>query len=153
MKKYFTKKYILTAFIAFLIIGQFFPIDKKTPTTDATKDFINVTKHSEELAFHLKSACYDCHSNETKYPWYTSVFPFSRWIGGHIKNGRKTLNFSEWADLEKNKKIQKLEASIDAIETNWMPMKTYVFMHPQAKMEELDKKALIKWFKKLSNEL
>lgn len=153
MKKLLTKRNILIAFIAFLVIGQFFPIDKTNPPLTPEKDFITATNPPAKLASFIKNACYDCHSHEATYPWYTSVFPVSRWIGGHIKNGRKKLNFSTWEDYDKNKKIQKLEASVEAIETNWMPMKTYVFMHPEAKMTDNEKLELATWFKELGQKL
>ncbi len=153
MKKIINLKNILLLLLLVFIVGQFFPIDKSQPAVDPSKDFIQTSNASAAVKGFVKNACYDCHSNEVKYPWYTNIFPVSRWIGGHIKNGKKKLNFSVWAEYDKNKKIHKLEECIEAVETNWMPLKSYVFMHPEAKMTDNEKKQLIAWFKRESERL
>lgn len=153
MKKLLNIRIILFVLIAILIIGQFFPIDKTNPPLTPEKDLINTMNPPAAIAGFIKNACYACHSNEVKYPWYTSVFPVSRWIGGHIKNGRKKLNFSTWADYDTNKKIHKLEECVEAVETNWMPLKSFVFMHPEAKMSAEERQALVDWFKSEAKKL
>ena len=147
MKKYL--KYIVIAFIIFMIVAQFFPIDKTNPPADMSKDFISVTNPPAKVAEHIKVACYDCHSYHTKYPWYTSIAPVSWWIKGHMDNGKKHLNFSIWGDYSDKKKDHKLEECIEFVEKNWMPLLSYKIAHPESKLSDQEREELITFFKKL----
>jgi len=147
MKKYI--KPIVIALIAFLVIAQFFPIDKTNPTSDQSLDFITLTNPPLAIAHNLEIACYDCHSNQSKYPWYTNVAPISWWIKGHIDNGRKHLNFSNWGEYKDGKKDHKLDECIDLVEKNWMPLLTYKIAHPDSKMSEEERMEMIAFFKSL----
>ncbi len=143
------KKKIGIGLILLLIIIQFFQIDKTKPTYDKSADILSLHPTNDNIKNSLINACYDCHSNETEYPWYTSVTPLSWWIKGHIKNGREELNFSEWASYNSDKKNHKLEESIEMVEDGKMPPKSYKMMHSDAKISDADKKALLDWFKSL----
>ncbi|MFT4537082.1 MAG: hypothetical protein ACJA1A_003777 [Saprospiraceae bacterium] len=147
MKKYL--KYIGIALAVFLIVAQFFPIDKTNPPADMTKDFIEINDPSAQIAEHIKVACYDCHSHHTKYPWYTNVAPVSWWIKGHMENGMKHLNFSTWGDYSQKKKDHKLDECIDFVEKNWMPLLTYKIAHPESKLTDGERADLIAFFKGL----
>ena len=147
MKKYL--KLISIALAVFLIVAQFFPINKTNPPSDMTKDFISMTNPSTQIAEHIKVACYDCHSHHTKYPWYTNVAPVSWWIKGHMNNGMKHLNFSTWGDYSKKKKDNKLDECIDMVEKNWMPLLTYKIAHPESKLTDEVRTNLITFFKSL----
>jgi hypothetical protein len=70
------KKFLIVILVAFVII-QFFPIDKTNPPVNIGMDFVNIKNTPENTAQVLKTSCYDCHSNETKYPWYSSIAPSS----------------------------------------------------------------------------
>lgn len=141
------KKKILIGVVAALIIMQFFRIDKTTPKHDASTDFINMSQGDTEVTKLLKVACYDCHSYDTEYPWYTNVAPLSFWIKGHIKGGRQKLNFAEWASYDDGKRNHKLEESIEEIEEAHMPLKSYTWLHPESKLSETDKTKLVAWLK------
>lgn len=142
-------KLISIALAVFLIVAQFFPINKTNPPSDMTKDFISMTNPSTQIAEHIKVACYDCHSHHTKYPWYTNVAPVSWWIKGHMNNGMKHLNFSTWGDYSKKKKDNKLDECIDMVEKNWMPLLTYKIAHPESKLTDEVRTNLITFFKSL----
>lgn len=142
-----TKKHLWWLIPVILLIIQFFPINKSVPQTALTDDFVGVNQMPNDIAVHFKGACYDCHSNETNYPWYTDVAPVSWWIAGHIKNGRNNLNFSEWGTYPIHKQISKLEESYEVIEDKRMPPKSYRFMHKAAQLSEADKTALVEWLK------
>ena len=90
------KKIIVIVLVAFVII-QFFPIDKTNPPLEPGMDFINIKNTPPDVAKLIKTSCYDCHSNETKYPWYASIAPSSWFLKHHIDEGRKELNFSTFA--------------------------------------------------------
>ena len=126
---------------------QFFNrIDKTNPEVNVRKDFINTENVPIDVAKVLKIACYDCHSHETKYPWYTNVNPVSWWLKGHIDHGRKQLNFSTWQDYsEEDRKHAKKEV-IEVVEEKRMPLTPYWIMHPAAKISPEQRKLLTDFF-------
>ena len=83
MKKFFSLKRILLVLLAAFILMQFFRIDTNNPSSPPEKDLIALTKPSAEVASLLREACYDCHSNDTKYPWYSQIAPVSWATGFH----------------------------------------------------------------------
>jgi len=110
-------------------------------------DFINLTNPSDDISAMLKTACYDCHSHETKYPWYSNIAPVSWWIKGHIDEGKKNLNFSEWGNYPLKKANHKLEESAEEVEEKHMPITPYMFTHPAAKISSEQRTALVDFFK------
>lgn len=140
-------KRILLGLVAVLVILQFFRIDKTNPPLDQPNDFITQTNPPQEIAALLKDACYDCHSHETKYPWYTNIAPVSWWIKDHIDEAREHLNFSIWGTYEAKKRAHKLEECYEEVEEKHMPLKSYTWMHPEAKLDESQRSKLVKWFK------
>ena len=140
-------KYTLIGLVVVLVIMQFFPIDKTNPPVDIAKDYITLAQPPTKIVKLLKDACYDCHSNEVKYPWYTSVAPISWWIKGHIDHGRKHLNFSIWGDYSDKKKNHKLEECVEFVEETRMPLLSYIIAHPEARMSEEDRAELVEWFR------
>lgn len=147
MKKIITKKNILIGFIALFILIQFFRIDKSTLPVNPKTDFISTLQCSDDVSGVLKKACYDCHSNQAQYPWYTNIAPVSWWIKHHINEGSHHLNFSIWETYTAKRKDHKLEECIEMIEEDEMPMKSYTWMHKEAKLTLDEKQLLINWFK------
>ncbi|MGK0387660.1 MAG: hypothetical protein ACI94Y_000386 [Maribacter sp.] len=141
------KKKILIGVVAVLIIMQFFRIDKTAPPHDPATDIITMTGADTEMISLLKGACYDCHSYDSKYPWYTNVAPFSFLIKGHIKGGRQNVNFAEWASYDIDKRKYKIEECIEVIEDGRMPMKSYTWLHPEAKLTDEQRNKLTAWMK------
>ena len=147
MKIKFTIKRIGIALLIILIIIQVFRINKTNSPVNEQTDFIAVTQTNPEVATILKNACYDCHSNQPTYPWYTNVAPVSWWIKYHINEGSKHLNFSIWQTYTTKRKDHKLEECIEMIEEGEMPMNSYTWMHSEAKLTDAQKLLLIDWFK------
>lgn len=147
MKKYLTFKKITLTILVLLVLAQFIRIDKTTKPVDPSKDFISVTGASAEVAEVLKSACYDCHSDQPVYPWYTNVAPVSWWIKHHINEGSHHLNFSIWSTYTEKRRNHKLDECIEMVEENEMPMSSYTWMHSEAKLSDAQKLALVEWFK------
>jgi hypothetical protein len=142
------KKVLIALVLLFLII-QIFRIDKSNPAIEPSSDFLSITKPSAEVTGLLMSACYDCHSNSTKYPWYTNVSPVSWWIKHHVNEGRAELNFSEWAGYSSRKKDHKLDEAVEMIEGNEMPLDSYTWTHEEAKLNAEQKQTLIAFFNSL----
>lgn len=146
------RKIIKTALIiaaVLLVIIQFFQIDKTNPKVDVAQDFIQNTNPPTEIANLLTTACYDCHSHTTKYPWYTNVQPFAWWIKGHVDNGNKHLSFSTWNSYSAKKKAHKIEEMIEMVEGKEMPMLSYMIGHNEAWIDAEQRQALVTWFKTL----
>lgn len=141
------KKNILFVLLAILVVIQFFQIDKTNPESEPAHDFIAIENPPEHLAKMLKDACYDCHSNEVKYPWYTNVQPIAWWIKGHIRNGCGELNYSEWKDYNDADKPTALREMADKIEKRHMPPKSYRWMHTEAKFSDEQITELVAYFR------
>ncbi len=149
MKKYI--RYGGLGLLGILIILQFFQISKTNPPVIAEQDFLKIHKTSDEVAKVIRAACYDCHSHETKYPWYTNIVPLSWWINNHIKHGREELNFSVWATYSAKKADHKLEESTEKVSEKKMPLKSYTLTHSDAKLSDTQIKLLADYFEGLRN--
>ncbi len=130
-----------------LVVIQFFRIDKTNPAYNEADDFINIAQPPLEIATLIKAACYDCHSHQSKYPWYSNIAPISFMLQHHIEEGRQHLNFSMWGTYQEKKADHKLEECVEELEEGNMPMKPYIIMHSEAKMTATQKVTLEKWFK------
>ena len=140
-----TIRIILGMLVAGLVVAQFFQPDRNLGEIDRGVDLVNSTIVPEEVALLLKSSCYDCHSNHTKYPWYSKISPVSWFLEDHIREGKEALNFSQWASLEKNEKIGKLADICDEIDSGSMPLKSYLLIHGDAKLTLAELESLCVW--------
>lgn len=101
----------------------------------------------------LKNACYDCHSNNTSYPWYFSIQPVGWILAKDIENGKAKLNFSEFGSLASRRQISKLQGIANQIEGGTMPLPAYQFMHASARLTEEEKRVLIDWIQETNDKL
>jgi hypothetical protein len=104
---------------------------------------------SDDVHAILRNKCYDCHSNNTTYPWYTYVQPIGWWMAAHIYEGKEHLDFSEFKTYAPKKAKHKLEELSDAINEGWMPLDTYLWMHHDAEITPADRDAINAWLKTL----
>jgi heme-binding protein len=146
-------KIILYSLGAILIVMQFFRIDKTNPPVDPTLDMMNAVQAPNEIKQIIKTSCYDCHSNESTYPWYTNVAPVSWWVKGHINEAREEMNFSEWGSFTLKRKDHKLEELVEEIDEKEMPLTSYLILHGEAKLSSEQRSQLINWAKKLRQDL
>ena len=124
------KKKGFIATIIGLIIIQFFPISKESQSIDSSLDFIITQPDlSETEVTLLKTSCMDCHSYETSFPGYTRWQPIGWWTRGHVRGGRKKLNFSEWNNYSNEDKVFIARKCIEVLEEGRMPLKSYTWMH------------------------
>ncbi len=141
---------ILIYIIGLLIGLQFVPLSQqKVEKVAASQAFENIVTGSEAQITLLKNACYDCHSNDTKYPWYAQVAPVSLWINGHIKGARGKLNFSTWQQYDTETQKHKLRESAEEIRDGHMPPKSFKFMHSGAKMTDNQAEDLAVWLESI----
>lgn len=101
----------------------------------------------------LKRSCTDCHSNNTRYPWYAEVQPFGWFLDDHIRKGKKDLNLDEFAEYSNRKKISKLKSMRNQVRDDEMPLTSYSFMHKDARLSDYQKNQLIDWFDKIRDSL
>jgi len=140
------KKKILIAIPIVFILIQFIRIDKTNPEVVLANDFVEMEKPPTEIGDMIKSSCYDCHSNHSKYPWYTNVAPVSWIVKNHIIEGRDHFNFSEWNSYSSDEQKDILHECAEEVEEGEMPMKPYLLMHSDAKLSEEQKNILVAYF-------
>lgn len=140
------KRVLIFLLMAFIII-QFFRIDQTNPEPTPQLDFLLIKNTPASTADLIRNSCYDCHSNETAYPWYTKIQPFGWLLQNHIENGRKELNFSTFATYDTKRQLHKLEEAIEMIESDEMPLDSYLLGHPEAKLSTEEKKQLVSYLK------
>ena len=143
---------ILVLLVAFVGI-QFVPTERNQSDMDPVTDFMLVNTVSKDIKNKLQVSCYDCHSNNTQYPWYNKIQPVSWILEGHIKDGKEELNFNEWDLLSSRRKASKLRSIIKQIESSEMPLSSYTLIHKDAKFSDREKKELIEWITQLKDSL
>jgi hypothetical protein len=146
MKKWFSLRRILVVLLVALVLIQFVRIDTTNPPTDPEKDLLHLTKPTAEVLEIMHAACYDCHSNATKYPWYSHVAPISWWLKDHIDEGREELNFSEWGSYEAQRKSKKLKLCIKLVKNEKMPLPSYTWIHTKARLTKDQRDILERYF-------
>ena len=146
-------KYALYAIIAVFFLLQFVPNELPENNSDMTNDIVLNTGAPEEIKLILQKACYDCHSNQTHYPWYSYVAPVSWLIAEDTRHGREELNLSDWGSLNKRKKIRTLGDIAEEVEERKMPLKIYTLVHRDAILSDQEIDAISSWAKSLSESI
>ncbi len=131
-------KFIVLALL-FLILGsQFIRPGRTTPPINPEATFEAVAKPDAGFAAIVKRACYDCHSNQTVWPWYSQVAPVSWLVADDVKEGRAHLNFSEWGMLGPDAARLRLQAICDEVKAGDMPLWQYRAIHSEARLSAED---------------
>jgi hypothetical protein len=138
-------KIILLILLVVLVAIQFIR-PEKTSTTEITQDDItklmNVPANVQSI---LKRSCYDCHSNQTTWPWYSHIAPASFLVTHDVNEGREEMNFSEWGKMSVSKREERLSTICEVITDNEMPLGKYTILHSDAKLSDEEKKILCDW--------
>ena len=132
---------------------QFIPTKHNESNLVPASDFMVVYNIPEQIETQLKVSCYDCHSNNTHYPWYNKIQPAAWIMEGHIEKGKEELNFSEFGDYSMRRQKSKLKSMISQIRDDEMPISSYTFIHRNAKLSEKDKFMLDKWLNNLRDSI
>ena len=140
-------KSIALLLVAALIIIQFFRLEKNLSSIDGPEpnDISKVYSVPQEVSTILETSCYDCHSNNTHYPWYANFQPVAWWLADHIKEGKKEINFSEFASYRIGRQYKKLEEIKKEVEEGEMPLQSYTIIHGDAKLSAAQKEILLQW--------
>ena len=144
MKKNFGRN-ILVGIAAALIIAQLVPY----PPAENPPVGEEVPAPAGVRAV-LRTSCYDCHSNETVWPWYSGVIPAKWLVRSHVEEGRGHLNFSTWSQYPPERAARKLEEVVEMVEEGKMPVASYVWLHGEAALSEEDAALIIEWARRLS---
>ena len=146
------KKISVILLVAFILI-QFFSFYKNNPAPTPQMDFLTIKNTPETTANLIRNGCYDCHSNETKYLWYSNVQPIAWFLQDHIEEGRKELNFCTFATYEPKRQAHKLAEAIEQIEKGEMPLDSYIIAHSEAKFSEAQKQEVIQYLKLVESDI
>jgi hypothetical protein len=136
-----------------LVVLQFFPTERNISTTVPKTDFMLVNDVPDQIKNKLQVSCYDCHSNNTAYPWYNKVQPVAWFLEDHVKEGKAELNFNEWDSLSNRRKASKLKSMISQIENDEMPLASYTIIHRNAVLSDSEKQDIINFLTELKNKL
>ncbi|MES3017644.1 MAG: heme-binding domain-containing protein [Bacteroidota bacterium] len=144
-------KKILIGLLVIFILIQFIRPEKNISTAATPDDIFNHYPASDSIKAMIKTSCYDCHSNNTKYPWYAEVQPVTWWLDHHIEEGKGELNFSEFAAFNARFKSHKLDEVMELVENEEMPLKSYLISHKEAKLSDVQRKEIVKWADEVRN--
>lgn len=151
MKKIFRK--IGLAILIIFILIQFIPTERPNPDSDPNLSLFSVVSAPNKMEAMIKTSCYDCHSNNTDYPWYSGFSPVSWFVIHHVKDARKHLNFSSWGEYDLKKQRKKIEEIVEKVHENEMPLKSYLIMHREAKLSNEQRNEITSWFEELESSM
>lgn len=130
--------------LAFIVIQFIRPAKNKSEGISGN-DITKVYAVPEDVQTILKTSCYDCHSNNTVYPWYANIQPAAWWLNDHVQEGKRELNFSEFASYRIGRQYRKLEEINGEVKEDKMPLDSYLWIHKDAKLDEKQKLTLANW--------
>ncbi len=133
--------------------GQFVSSPRNTGVAEGPSSLVAREKLPGEVKAMLQRACYDCHSDNTQYPWYAAAQPVGWWLNWHVTKGKAELNFSDFARYDAKRTVRKLRAVADEVHDREMPLKSYLLMHGQAKLSDADVARLAKWAEDLAGDI
>src|SRR5690625_436756 len=145
---------IILMFLIIAFVGiQFVPTSRNISDTVPKTDFMEINKVPNAIQNKLQVSCYDCHSNNTRYPWYNKVQPIAYFLERHIKEGKAELNFSEWEAYSNRRKNSKLRSIISQIQDDEMPLYFYTLIHRDAVYSDSEKEMVIEYMRDLKDKL
>jgi len=130
---------------AALLLLQLIKVDIPEAPKSTLSDAIQVPK---EISTLFKRSCNDCHSNSTRWPWYADIAPISFEVRGHLRDGRKWLNFDIWNRYDEKKQQERLKGIVKTIDIK-MPLPSYIWAHPEARLTKEERESIKKWAQSL----
>jgi hypothetical protein len=125
--------------VVVVVVIQFVPVERTNPPVEADFD------GPPEVAALLKTSCYDCHSNETRWPWHSRVAPASWLVAHDVEEARGKMNFSLWGTYDPRRQEKLAEEIWEEVEGGEMPLRKYLVVHPDARLSESAKQTLREW--------
>ena len=146
-------KKILLGLLLVLLGLQFIRPEKNLSSTTPKTDLLALHPAPAEIRQMLAVGCYDCHSDNTRYPWYAEIQPLGWWLAQHVRDGRRELNLSAFGDLTRKRQGTKLEEMVDVISRRAMPLPSYTLTHRDAKFTDAQRKQLTDWLDALHDQV
>ena len=148
-----TIKISLIVLLIALVVIQFIHPAKNIGPVGSPIDIAVLYPMPDSVQRIMEKACNDCHSNNTRYPWYNNLQPVAWWLNHHVEEGKKELNFSEFGKRTLVKQAKKLKKLAKEVQTGGMPLDSYTWIHKDAILTEQEKNILIDWATNLSNQI
>ena len=152
MKK-IIKKILFIGLIIFLLMQLYQPARNESFEQDITANFTKVYNVLKNVEAIVRTSCYDCHSNNTNYPWYSNVQPVGFFMEHHIKEAKEDLNFDEWGKYSKRKQENKLDRIVKQIKSDEMPLASYTLIHKNARLTTVQKEEIMDWLSKIKDSI
>lgn len=138
-------KRVLTGLLVLFLILQAFRPERNLGAVHGPQDVTQVKAVPPQVERILQKACYDCHSNATRYPWYTSIQPVGWWMQHHVNEGKEHLNFSTLAALPPDEQRHALHECAEEVEEGHMPISSYLWVHHDAMLSAAERETLVQW--------
>jgi hypothetical protein len=151
MRKVF--KIIGWIFLIALVILQFFRPKKNVQAGVSAYHMSTRYPIPQDVNSIMEKACYDCHSNNSRYPWYFNIQPVGLWMDNHIQEGKSGLNFSEYTNKRLRYQYHKMEEVVEVLNENAMPIDSYTWTHKDAILTADEKSKLINWAQSIMDTL
>lgn len=145
---------IVVALVLVLLVAQVIPVAPRTnPPVDPTKTMAAHLPVPGDVSAVFQRACQDCHSNQTRWPWYSQVAPISWLLVRHVSEGRRELNMSEWGQYEGHRKGRRLKEICEQVRKGKMPIASYLILHQDAKLSEQERGRICEWGEAIRDQL
>lgn len=138
-------KWVVIVVACLFVLAQFKRPARMNPVADQSHAIEAHMQIDPKVAGILDRSCNDCHSNKTRWPWYSNVAPVSWFVIDHVDHGRSHLNFSEWGKYTRDEKRTALGQFCELVTEGWMPLSSYTPLHPGSKLTDADKKLICDW--------
>jgi hypothetical protein len=145
MNNWNRKRKVVAGILLFFIAAQAIQPPKNNGPALSPAEISQVLEVPDTVLQALKKSCYDCHSNQTTYPWYNKITPVNWWIAYHVEEGKRELNFSTFGQYSARRKAETLKAIAEKVEKDVMPLPSYLVMHRDAELTEREKTDVAGW--------
>jgi hypothetical protein len=140
------KRIVKWVVVALVIVFAALQLVQPSRTNPPIKtDFLKATAAPPDVAAMFRASCYDCHSDETRWPWYSYVAPMSWQVAQDVNDGRPHVNLSEWPADNPDLARKKIENMSDEIDDGDMPLKKYTLIHKDARLTSQERDTLTQW--------
>ena len=147
------KRVLIGVGVAFVLLQAVRPARNESTAAPSPNDFVVRFKPPEAVRTVLDQACYDCHSNHTRYPWYSRVQPVAWWLADHIDEGKEALNLSEFGTYPVRKQQRKLNQMSEALADHTMPLPSYTWIHREARLTDAQVQTITAWLDELGDQV
>lgn len=138
-------RWLVLILACLFVVAQFIRPAKTNPASEPSLAIESHLQVDPKVAQIFDRSCADCHSNKTRWPWYTQIAPVSWFVIDHVNEGRDEMNFSQWGSYERSEQKHLLEGICELVREDAMPLSSYTPLHPGSKLTEADVKTICDW--------